>query len=105
MVGDTVNFASRLDGANKTFGTRVLIREAANYLAANAVERTRGAWWLGISPARCIWGLLSGFRAAHPATAGAAWSWICGRIIAAHLARREFGVFFGSVVVSRNSSR
>jgi class 3 adenylate cyclase len=46
VIGDAVNLASRLEGANKTYGTRALISEATDRLATDAVETRELDWVL-----------------------------------------------------------
>jgi len=47
VIGDTVNLASRLEGANKAYATRALIDETTSRLAADLVE-TRELDWVRV---------------------------------------------------------
>lgn len=46
VIGDTVNLAARLEGANKTYGTRSLVSETTSQLAADLVETREIDWVL-----------------------------------------------------------
>jgi len=60
LIGDTVNFASRLEGASKAYGTHVLIGEATRKLAAEAIETREidSVLVVGKTEPECIFELL-----------------------------------------------
>ena len=47
VIGDTVNLASRLEGVNRVYGTRILINSETRRLAGEAIE-TREIDWIAV---------------------------------------------------------
>jgi adenylate cyclase len=47
VIGDTVNLASRLEGVNRLYGTRILLNDETRRLAGSAIE-TREIDWIAV---------------------------------------------------------